>query len=132
MNSTKTRSVAAVMTALLIACFAFQLNASMLSPALVTMEKELHTDANTIGLTQTVFFTGAALFSLFLPRLGDIIGRRKLLVAMMTLTGIGCVLSALAGTFESVALLLIGRLIQGVAGPTSCARQLLTTSSTAP
>ena len=118
MNSTKPRSVAAVMTALLIACFAFQLNASMLSPALVTMEKELHTDANTIGLTQTVFFTGAALFSLFLPRLGDIIGRRKLLVAMMTLTSIGCVLSALAGTFESVALLMIGRLIQGVAGPT--------------
>ena len=114
----KVRSVGAVMTALLVACFAFQLNASMLSPALVLMEKELHTTAAMIGLTQTVFFTAAALFSLFLPRLGDMIGRRKLLTAMMVLTAIGCVISALAGVTGSVALLFIGRTIQGVAGPT--------------
>lgn len=115
---TKVRSVGAVMTALLVACFAFQLNASMLSPALVLMEKELHTTAAMIGLTQTVFFTAAALFSLFLPRLGDMIGRRKLLTAMMVLTAIGCAISALAGVTGSVALLFIGRTIQGVAGPT--------------
>ena len=114
----KVRSVGAVMTALLVACFAFQLNASMLSPALVLMEKELHTTAAMIGLTQTVFFTAAALFSLFLPRLGDMIGRRKLLTAMMLLTALGCVISALAGVTGSVALLFIGRTIQGVAGPT--------------
>ena len=114
----KVRSVGAVMTALLVACFAFQLNASMLSPALVLMEKELHTTAAMIGLTQTVFFTAAALFSLFLPRLGDMIGRRKLLTAMMVLTAIGCAISALAGVTGSVALLFIGRTIQGVAGPT--------------
>lgn len=114
----KVRSIGAVMTALLVACFAFQLNASMLSPALVLMEKELHTTAAMIGLTQTVFFTAAALFSLFLPRLGDMIGRRKLLTAMMVLTAIGCAISALAGVTGSVALLFIGRTIQGVAGPT--------------
>ena len=115
---TKIRSVGAVMTALLVACFAFQLNASMLSPALVLMEKELNTTAAMIGLTQTVFFTAAALFSLFLPRLGDMIGRRKLLTSMMVLTAVGCVISALAGVTGSVALLFIGRTIQGVAGPT--------------
>lgn len=115
---TKMRSVGAVMTALLVACFAFQLNASMLSPALVLMEKELNTTAAMIGLTQTVFFTAAALFSLFLPRLGDMIGRRKLLTSMMALTAVGCVISALAGVTGSVALLFIGRTIQGVAGPT--------------
>ena len=115
---TKMRSVGAVMTALLVACFAFQLNASMLSPALVLMEKELNTTAAMIGLTQTVFFTAAALFSLFLPRLGDMIGRRKLLTSMMGLTAVGCVISALAGVTGSVALLFIGRTIQGVAGPT--------------
>ena len=114
----KVRSVGAVMTALLVACFAFQLNASMLSPALVLMEKELNTTAAMIGLTQTVFFTAAALFSLFLPRLGDMIGRRKLLTSMMGLTAVGCVISALAGVTGSVALLFIGRTIQGVAGPT--------------
>ena len=117
MSATK-RSTAAVMTALLVACFAFQLNASMLSPALRLMAKELKTTEDVIGLTQTVFFTAAALFSLFLPRLGDMIGRRKLLTGMMALTAVGCVLSALAGMTGSVALLFVGRVIQGVAGPT--------------
>lgn len=117
MSATK-RSTAAVMTALLVACFAFQLNASMLSPALKLMAKELKTTEDVIGLTQTVFFTAAALFSLFLPRLGDMIGRRKLLTGMMALTAVGCVLSALAGMTGSVALLFVGRVIQGVAGPT--------------
>lgn len=117
MSATK-RSTAAVMAALLVACFAFQLNASMLSPALERMAKELKTTDDVIGLTQTVFFTAAALFSLFLPRLGDMIGRRKLLTGMMALTAVGCVLSALAGMTSSVALLFVGRVIQGVAGPT--------------
>ena len=117
MSATK-RSTAAVMTALLVACFAFQLNASMLSPALKLMAKELKTTEDVIGLTQTVFFTAAALFSLFLPRLGDMIGRRKLLTGMMALTAVGCALSALAGMTGSMALLFVGRVIQGVAGPT--------------
>ena len=117
MSATK-RSTAAVMTALLVACFAFQLNASMLSPALKLMAEELKTTDDVIGLTQTVFFTAAALFSLFLPRLGDMIGRRKLLTGMMALTAVGCVLSALAGMTGSVELLFVGRVIQGVAGPT--------------
>lgn len=117
MSATK-RSTAAVMTALLVACFAFQLNASMLSPALRLMAKELKTTDDVIGLTQTVFFTAAALFSLFLPRLGDMIGRRKLLTGMMALTAVGCALSALAGMTGSMALLFVGRVIQGVAGPT--------------
>ena len=78
------------------------------------MAKELKTTDDVIGLTQTVFFTAAALFSLFLPRLGDMIGRRKLLTGMMALTAVGCVLSALAGMTGSVALLFVGRVIQGV------------------
>lgn len=109
------RSVAAVMTALLAACFAFQLNASMLSPALALMEKQLNATTAEIGLTQTAFFTAAALFSLFLPRLGDMIGRRRLLTWMMALTAVGCVVSALA---PNVTVLFLGRIIQGVAGPT--------------
>ena len=117
MSATK-RSTAAVMAALLVACFAFQLNASMLSPALRLMAEELKTTDDVIGLTQTVFFTAAALFSLFLPRLGDMIGRRKLLTGMMALTAVGCALSALAGMTGSMALLFVGRVIQGVAGPT--------------
>ena len=55
-------SIVALMAALLVAIFAFQLNASMLSPALVAMEVELNTTAVEIGNTQTVFFTAAHFF----------------------------------------------------------------------
>ncbi len=108
------RSIAALMAALLVAIFAFQLNASMLSPALVTMQQELHTTDVAIGNTQTVFFTAAALFSLFLPRLADLIGRKKVLTGMLALTALGCIVSALA---PNVSVLMIGRVLQGVAGP---------------
>lgn len=108
-------NVTALMTALLAACVAFQLNASMLSPALVTMGEELKTDQAVIGLSQTWFFTAAALFSLFLPRLSDIVGRKKVLVGMMVLMGTGSVIAALA---PDVTWLFVGRIIQGVSGPT--------------
>ena len=54
------KSIVALMVALLVAIFAFQLNASMLSPALATMQIELNSTATEIGNTQTVFFTAAA------------------------------------------------------------------------
>ncbi|WP_040354022.1 MFS transporter [Corynebacterium caspium] len=108
-------TVVALVLALLAAVFAFQLNASMLSPALVVMEKELNATSAEIGLTQTAFFTAAALFSLFLPRWADLIGRRKVLVGMMIVLLAGCIVSALA---PNVTILFFGRVIQGVAGPT--------------
>ncbi|MCS5479940.1 MFS transporter [Corynebacterium sp. YIM 101645] len=108
-------TIVPLMIALLVAVFAFQLNASMLAPALATMEVELSATPAQIGMTQTAFFTAAALFSLFLPRWGDLIGRRKVLIGMMIVTGIGCVVAALA---PNVAVLFLGRLIQGAAGPT--------------
>ncbi|MEE9097934.1 uridine transporter UriT [Pseudarthrobacter phenanthrenivorans] len=108
-------NIAALMTALLAACVAFQLNASMLSPALVTMGQELKADQALIGLSQTWFFTAAALFSLFLPRLSDIVGRKKVLVGMMLLMAVGSVIAALA---PDITWLFVGRIIQGVSGPT--------------
>ncbi|MBO0656423.1 MFS transporter [Streptomyces triculaminicus] len=107
--------VGVLVAALLTACVAFQLNASMLSPALKSIEDSLGASSAEIGLTQTAFFTSAALFSLFLPRLGDVIGRRKVLVGMLTLMAVGCVVAALA---ESVPMLFAGRILQGASGPT--------------
>ncbi|MEU6996106.1 MFS transporter [Streptomyces sp. NPDC046465] len=107
--------VAVLVAALLAACFAFQLNASMLSPALKNIEDSLGATSAEVGLTQTAFFTSAALFSLFLPRLGDLVGRRKVLAGMLALMVVGCVVAALA---ESVPMLFAGRVIQGISGPT--------------
>ena len=61
-----------------------------------------------------MFFTAAALFSLFLPRLADIVGRKKVLSGMLLITAIGCIVSAAA---QDVTMLMVGRIMQGVAGP---------------
>lgn len=105
---------AALMTALLAACIAFQLNASMMSPVLPTMARELHTDEVATGLSQTAFFTSGALFGVFLPRLSDIQGRRRVLAALMGFVALGSVLAALA---PNILVLDIARVIQGCSGP---------------
>ncbi|NDZ79523.1 MFS transporter [Streptomyces sp. SID10853] len=106
-------SVVALVVALLAACTAFQLNASMLSPVLVVMGRELHADQITVGLSQTAFYTGTAVFGLFLPRLSDIAGRRRVLLGMMTVMIAGEVLAALA---PDMTVLIVARGIQGVTG----------------
>lgn len=113
--SSETRvSATILMVALLAACVAFQLNASMLGPVLVTIAEELHTDEAAVSLSQTAFFTAAALFSLFLPRLSDIKGRKKVLSWMLAIMTAGTVLAALA---PNITVLYIARVIQGVSGP---------------
>ncbi|MEV5509982.1 MFS transporter [Streptomyces orinoci] len=111
----RTTRIGVLVTALLTACIAFQLNASMLSPALKSIQDQLGASTAEVGLTQTAFFTSAALFSLFLPRLGDVIGRRKVLVGMLAMMAVGCVVAALA---TSVPMLFVGRVLQGASGPT--------------
>ncbi|MEW1672283.1 MFS transporter [Streptomyces noursei] len=106
--------IGVLVTALLVACFAFQLNASMLSPALKSIEDSLGASSAEVGMTQTAFFTSAALFSLFLPRLGDVLGRRRVLAGMLVLMAVGCVVAALS---TSIPMLFAGRIIQGVSGP---------------
>ncbi|MFG1637027.1 uridine transporter UriT [Pseudonocardia alni] len=114
MTTPDRRPVVTLVVAVLAACVAFQLNASMLSPALVTMARELGTDDATVGLSQTMFFTLAAMFSLFLPRLSDIAGRRRVLLVMLAVMLVGSVVAALA---VSVPMLFTGRALQGITGP---------------
>ncbi|MBK1787893.1 MFS transporter [Prauserella cavernicola] len=114
-NRTRTEpSVTILMVALLSACLAFQLNASMLSPALVSIERQLDASASAVANTQTAFFTTAAMFSLFLPRLADIAGRRRVLCGALLVMAVGCVVAALAPNIE---LLFAGRILQGASGP---------------
>lgn len=110
----KKDNVVPLMVALLMACMAFQLNASMLSPVLVTIANSLDTTEATVGLTQTAFFMSAALFSIFIPRLSDIIGRQKILFILIAITTVGGVLAAIAPNIE---IYFVSRIIQGFSGP---------------
>lgn len=107
-------SVTTLMLALLSACLAFQLNASMLSPALVSIERQLNVTAGSVASSQSAFFIAAAMFALFLPRLADIAGRRRVLCAALMIMAVGCVIAAVATNIE---MLFIGRVIQGASGP---------------
>lgn len=111
---TRKGGIALLMTVLLTAAIAFQLNASMLSPVLATMARELGTDEATVGLTQTAFFTGGAMCGLFLPRLSDIVGRRKILVIMLAVMSLGGFMAAFA---PNITVLAIARALQGISGP---------------
>ncbi|HCI4313086.1 TPA: MFS transporter [Salmonella enterica subsp. enterica serovar Infantis] len=113
-NNSEHGSTFKLMLALLAACVAFQLNASMLSPVLVTIAVELKSNDVAVGFSQTAFFTSAALFSLFLPRLSDIVGRKKITNWMLIIMAIGTIISALSTNIE---MLYVGRIIQGVCGP---------------
>ncbi|MBV9315028.1 MAG: MFS transporter [Pseudonocardia sp.] len=105
--------VPALMVALLGACTAFQLNASMLSPVLPTIQRDLHTTVVAVGFSQTAFFTSAAIFAVFVPRLSDILGRRRVLLVSLALTTVGSILAAVA---PGIGLLCLARVIQGCSG----------------
>jgi MFS family permease len=113
-EKTTTRGLGVILTPLLGAAVAFQLSASMLSPVLVTMERQLHASVVSVSLTNTLGFLAMAIFSLFVPRLSDIIGRKRTLLGLLTFLAIGSAVSALA---PNVATLAVGRIIMGVGGP---------------
>ncbi|MFK3668991.1 MFS transporter [Leifsonia aquatica] len=111
---TGSASIRRMVFALLVACAAFQLNASMLAPALVTMAHELDVSEASAALAQTVFFTATAVFGIFLPRWSDIVGRKRIMLLMLAAMTVGSVVAALAPTLP---ILLVARALQGASGP---------------
>jgi len=104
-----------VLTALLVAVASFQMNATMLAPAVASMTSELGTDAPTIGISASVFTFVAALAGLFWPPLSDRIGRRKALLISLAVMSVGSLVAMLA---VNVPMLMAGRALQGACGAT--------------
>lgn len=104
-----------VLTALVVAVASFQLNATMLAPAIGTMADELNTDIATIGLSATVFSFVTAIAGLFWPPLSDIIGRKRALLLSTSILTLGSLVAALA---VNVPMLMVGRAMQGACGAT--------------
>lgn len=104
-----------VLTALAVAVASFQLNATMLAPAIGTMAAELDTDIATIGLSSTVFSFVTAIAGLFWPPLSDIIGRKRALLLSTSILTLGSLIAALA---VNVPMLMVGRALQGACGAT--------------
>jgi predicted MFS family arabinose efflux permease len=103
----------ATLTALLVGVIAFQLNASMVAPAVPEIARKLHSTPGMVGISQTLFFLVGGIAGIVLTRYSDHAGRRKVLLYSLAVMSIGTVLAMLA---PNVAILCFGRLLQGASG----------------
>lgn len=103
----------AILAALLLGVVAFQLNASMVSPAVPEIARKLGTTAGLVALSQTLFFLTGAIAGIVLTRYSDHAGRRKVLIGSLIAMCIGTLVAMLA---PNIAVLCAGRLLQGASG----------------
>jgi MFS family permease len=100
----------AILSALLLATATYGIAQTLLLPSLPAIQRHLHTSAVGVTLLISVFFvTGASTAGVF-GRLGDMFGKRRVLLAQMTLFSLGALVCGLG---SSLPLLIAGRGIMG-------------------
>jgi EmrB/QacA subfamily drug resistance transporter len=92
---------------------AYSLLQSMVSPVLPLLQSELHTSQSTVTWVLTAYLLSASVFTPILGRVGDMIGKEKVLVAVLVLLALGSFLAAIA---SSIGLMIIARAVQGIGG----------------
>ena len=103
------------LAALVTGVIAYQLNASMVAPAVPEMARTLHSTAAEVAISQTLFFLVGGISGVVLARYSDHAGRRKVLLYSLVAMCVGTVLAMLA---PNVLTLMAGRLLQGACGAT--------------
>jgi EmrB/QacA subfamily drug resistance transporter len=96
-----------------IAALAFALAQTTLIPALGDLKTELHTDSSGVAWTLTGYLLAAAVFTPLFGRLGDMFGKRRLLVISLGFFSAGSLVSAMGSSLEVI---VAGRVLQGVGG----------------
>ncbi|WP_205699388.1 MFS transporter [Conexibacter sp. SYSU D00693] len=92
---------------------AFALAQSALVPAMGSLTREFDTDASGVAWLLTGYLVAAAVATPVMGRLGDMFGKRRLLVVSLLVFAAGNVLSGIGSTLE---LVVAGRVLQGVGG----------------
>ncbi|MFF7133753.1 MULTISPECIES: MFS transporter [unclassified Streptomyces] len=91
----------------------FSMLQSLIAPALPTVQHALHTSQSTATWVMTAYLLSASIFTPILGRVGDLIGKKRTLVAVLVTVAVGCLLAALAPT---IGVLIVARVVQGVGG----------------
>ena len=91
----------------------FSLAQTMLMPAFPDLMRELHSSAADVTWLLTAYLVSAAVFTPLMGRLGDMVGKRRMLVVSVGAFALGNVVSAVGGGYG---LVLAGRVVQGMAG----------------
>lgn len=98
---------------LLLGVTAFALLQSLVIPVLQTIQHDLHTSVGTVTWVLTAYLLSASIFTPLLGRVGDMVGKERMLVATLLALAAG---SILAGIAHSVVVLILARAIQGIGG----------------
>jgi len=95
------------------AALAFSLLQSLIIPAIPQLEHTLHTSESGASWLLTAYLLSAAIATPILGRVGDMVGKEKIIVAVLIALSVGTLISALSTTLP---VMLVGRVIQGAAG----------------
>ncbi|GAB2477357.1 MFS transporter [Streptosporangium sandarakinum] len=117
----------AVLVVLLVAQFMLAVDFSILNVALPKIGDTLGFSLSDLQWIATSFALGAAGFTLFFGRIGDLIGRKRIFLGSLALLGLASLVGGLAPNPE---ILIIARIAQGLAtaAATPAGLALLTTS----
>ncbi len=105
------RAAAFLITTLVLAVLSFQLNASMITPALPHIGEFFGATPEAVAQVQSMFFLAGAIAGPVIGRWSDFIGRKTALLLVLGIMGAGTVLCVVA---PSLPLLVAGRFMQGV------------------
>jgi EmrB/QacA subfamily drug resistance transporter len=96
-----------------VAALAYALAQTTVVPAIPDLMQALHTDESGVTWTLSGYLVSAAVFTPLVGRLGDIYGKRLLLVVALLAFAGGSVIAAVSATLWIV---VAGRVVQGVGG----------------
>jgi EmrB/QacA subfamily drug resistance transporter len=103
----------ATFVVLLLGVSAYALLQSLVTPVLSTIQHDLHTSQGTVTWVLTAYLLSASIFTPILGRVGDMVGKERMLVATLLALALG---SVLAGLAQSIGVLILARAIQGIGG----------------
>src|SRR4051794_10929860 len=96
-----------------VAALAFALAQTTVVPAIPELMRALDTDESGVSWTLTGYLVAAAVFTPLMGRLGDMFGKRRLLVVSLLAFAAGSVVAAVSA---SLWIVVTGRVVQGVGG----------------
>jgi MFS family permease len=98
---------------LAVSASSFSLVQSMIVPVLPTLQAEFATSQTTVTWVLTAYLLSASICTPLLGRIGDVVGKSRMLVAALVVLSVGSLVATLA---PSIGCLLAARVLQGAGG----------------
>jgi len=92
---------------------AYALLQSLVAPVLPTVQQHLHTSQNTVTWVMTAYLLAASIATPILGRVGDMVGKERMLLLTLVALAVGSLLAAVA---TSIGVMIVARVIQGIGG----------------